>query len=97
MTVIREMCGTKAGMLAHQAAGESLCGTCAYTEQARRIAAEGIPSRPTPPGWLPPVTADEAEQHALVLDRETEAYEIEHRHEQRKRGGRKPTHLRPVA
>jgi hypothetical protein len=73
----RETCGTLGGAVAHQAAGEPLCGACTYADQLLRISAEGIPSRPKPPGWLAPVTPDQAVINAAVLEAELEALENE--------------------
>lgn len=75
---IRETCGTLAGLLAHQAAGESPCGDCAHASHARRVAAEGVPSRP-PGSLLAPVTEAEASEHRAVLSAETLAWERGHR------------------
>jgi hypothetical protein len=75
--VIRVSCGSAAGLLDHQAAGEPPCGTCAYAEGVRRISAEGIPARPTPAGWLPPVTPDQAVMNAALLEAALESLENE--------------------
>ena len=88
--MIRVSCGSVAGLLDHQAAGERPCGTCAYADQVRRISAEGIPSRPAPAGWLPPVTREEAAQNAAVLFIEVGSYDTEYR----ARGTRKRRPLR---
>lgn len=89
--MIRETCGTRAGLMAHQSAGERPCGWCDYAQQARRIAAEGIPSRPTPPGWLPPVSAEQAAHNAALLHSEVIAAEVA-----AKVANRERRHLRAV-
>jgi hypothetical protein len=76
---MRPGCGTLAGMLAHQSAGEPACGTCTLADAKARIEAEGIPSRPSPPGWLPPVTAEQAALNAAVLDAEVAIYDADYR------------------
>ena len=74
--MIRETCGTLRGALAHQAAGEVPCGWCARAEAVARASAEEIPSRPSP-AW-PPVTPEQARDHAEILDREVARYELDH-------------------
>jgi hypothetical protein len=78
--MVRDTCGAVAGALAHQAAGEPVCGWCSYAEQARRIAAEGIPSRLAPPSEtdVRPVSAADAALHTAVLRREVLAFDREH-------------------
>jgi hypothetical protein len=83
--VIRPSCGTLAGLLAHQAAGERPCGTCVYEDAVRRFAAEGLPCRPTPVGWLAPVTRAQAAENAALLLAEVEEFDRSHRG-----GGRRP-------
>jgi hypothetical protein len=83
--VTRESCGTPAGLLAHQSAGEKPCGTCALEDAVRRIAAEGVPSRPTAAGWLAPVARAQAAANAAVLLAEVEEFDRSHRG-----GGRRP-------
>lgn len=79
----RETCGTLRGALAHQRAGEPLCGWCLLAEAAARIRAEGIPQRlspapGTPEALLAGVTPAEAAEHRAVLAAEVEAYERDH-------------------
>lgn len=81
----RESCGTLAGLLAHQAAGEKPCGTCALEDAVRRITAEGVPTRPTPAGWLAPVTREQAALNRAELEGELDRIE-----ETRRGGGRRP-------
>lgn len=77
--MMRQTCGTKSGMLAHQSAGERMCGTCSYADAALRIAAEGIAERPSPADRsLIPVSPDQARINALILDAEVQAWEREH-------------------
>lgn len=99
--MIRPSCGTLAGLLAHQAAGEKPCGTCAFEDGIRRLAAEGLPSRPTPAGWLPPVTRAQAAANAALLAAEAEEFDRTHRGGGRRpirviRGG-KPRHAKAAA
>jgi hypothetical protein len=64
--------------MAHQAAGEPLCGWCSYAEQAHRIAAEGNPARLAPPPeavQLPGAAA----MRLAVLRREVAAFDRAHR------------------
>jgi hypothetical protein len=78
--MIRPICGSVPGALAHQAAGEPVCGWCSWAEKARRIEAEGIPSRvpPPPESDVRPVSDVDAAMHALVLRRELAAFEKAH-------------------
>lgn len=75
----RESCGTARGAMAHQEAGERLCGWCAEAEALARLRAEAIPSRPPVPGseLLAPVTARQASIHRAELDRALEGVEWE--------------------
>ena len=75
MSAVRETCGTLHGALAHQAAGERMCGWCARAEAVARASAEGIPSRPSP--LWPPVTPEQARAHAEILDAEVARYELD--------------------
>lgn len=72
----RETCGSVSGLLAHQAAGEKPCGTCAYADQVRRISAEGIPARPSSPHCAP-VTPQDAAQHRADLLAEVVSWDRE--------------------
>jgi hypothetical protein len=84
----RDTCGSVRGALDHLKHHEPVCGWCAYAEQARRIAAEGIPHRitPPPPPEQPgyplqprrPVTPGEAAEHLRVLARELKAFDFSH-------------------
>ena len=79
----RESCGTARGALAHQTAGEPLCGWCLEAETAARLRAEAVPRRPAPaPGTreecLAPVTPAQAAVNRAVLAAETEAWERDH-------------------
>ncbi len=78
--MVRDTCGSVPGALAHQAAGESLCGWCSYAEQARRIAAEGIAARLSPPPEtdVRPVSAADAAMHLAVLRREVTEFDRAH-------------------
>jgi hypothetical protein len=78
--MIRDTCGSVAGILAHQAAGEPLCGWCSYAEQAHRIAAEGIPARPAAAAAIAarPVSAEDAAMHLAVLQREVIRFDRAH-------------------
>lgn len=71
----RESCGTVPGAVAHQEAGESLCGWCAMGERVALLAA-GLAS----PGFYPPVTPQQAEMNRALLASELRAYEIGHGH-----------------
>jgi hypothetical protein len=57
--------------MAHQGAGERLCGWCAEAEAAARLRAESYPSRPSAPGaeLLKPVTARQASINRADLSR----------------------------
>ena len=78
--MVRDTCGSVASALAHQAAGEPLCGWCSYAEQARRIAAEGIPGRLAPPPEtdVRPVSAADAAMHLAILRREVTEFDRAH-------------------
>ena len=71
----RVCCGTLAGMIAHQSAGEKPCGWCLQAETAARLAAEAVTRRPAPAGALDPVTADQATVNRAVLAAEIEEFE----------------------
>jgi hypothetical protein len=75
----RESCGTARGAMAHQGAGERLCGWCAEAEAAARLRAEAYPSRPQAPGaeLLAPVTARQASINRAALDKALEGVEWE--------------------
>jgi hypothetical protein len=62
---LRDSCGTFEGLQLHQARGESPCSRCLLEEAVRRLEAEGIPSRPSPP--YGPVTPWEAAENRRVL------------------------------
>jgi hypothetical protein len=95
---MRPACGTVRGLQSHQAAGERACGECLYADAVRRIAAEGVPARPTPPGWLAPVTAGQARENAAVLDAEVAEYERDFLVPRRNQRSQQPRrHLKPVA
>jgi hypothetical protein len=81
MSAIRETCGTAAGILAHQRAGEAVCAFCTRAERIAAIEAEGIPrglpapppkaAEPTAPiGGYRPVTDHQAAEHCAALLRE---------------------------
>lgn len=86
-TVYRDGCGTHLGLRLHQAHGEEPCSECLHrewarralygTEAGRRLLAEAIPRRPSPPG-LEPVTEEQAELHRTVLEAEVIAWEKSH-------------------
>ena len=80
MTIYRDCCGSLAGMIAHQSAGEKPCGWCAQAETAARLAAEAITWRPVPAGALEPVSSDQATVNRAVLAAEVEAYDRDHHH-----------------
>lgn len=71
-------CGTLRGAIAHQTAGEPLCGWCVLGEAAAALAAEGLP-RPSGMSHTP-VTPGQAALNRGVLDAEVEAYERDHPH-----------------
>ena len=92
--MIRPVCGTMRGALAHQAAGEPWCGWCRDAERAAAMEAERFASpaeRLTGPslpgGGYAPVTWEQAARNAALLDAEVLAYE--------KRGAR-DRHLRAL-
>lgn len=66
-------CGTVPGALAHQEAGEPLCGWCAMGERVALLAA-GLAA----PGFYPRVTEAQAAMNAALLASEVRAYEIDH-------------------
>jgi len=74
-TTYRQSCGSLAGMIAHQSAGERPCGWCVQAETAARLAAEAITWRPAPAGRFEPVSQEQARENAAVLKAEVEAYE----------------------
>lgn len=87
-----ESCGTPRGALAHQQAGESLCGWCLEAEAAARLRAEGIPQRPsaapgTTAAYMAPVSAVQAAVNRAILSAEVEAYERDHPGESGRRAG----------
>jgi hypothetical protein len=86
--MIRQTCGTVNGMVTHLAENEPLCGTCAYTDQVRRIEAEGIPQRPAPQVHAP-VTDDEAARHRADLLSAVESYDQEQPDRTAAHGGRR--------
>lgn len=57
--------------MAHQRAGERLCGWCAEAEGLARLRAEAFPSQPSPPGseYLAPVTERQASINRADLSR----------------------------
>ena len=78
-TIYRQSCGSLAGIIAHQSAGERPCGWCVQAEVAARLAAEAITWRPAPAGPLQaPVTAARAAVNAAALVAALDAYEAEH-------------------
>lgn len=78
----REICGSLKGALAHQAAGEELCGWCAQAERTAFLAAEASrPQLPEPVGGFLPVTELEASVHRAVLEAEVKAFEQAHRND----------------
>ncbi len=77
-TTYRHSCGSLAGMIAHQTAGEQPCGWCVQAETAARLAAEAITWRPASAGSFEPVTADQATANRAALEAELDAYEAEH-------------------
>lgn len=79
MVTYRESCGTARGAMAHQHAGERLCGWCAEAEAAARLRAEAYPSRPARPGeeYLAPVTAMQASIHRAALEEALDGTEWE--------------------
>jgi hypothetical protein len=83
MTTYRPSCGTVAGAIAHQQAGEDLCGFCLLADRvAAAVAAQAYPARI----WTP-VTREQAERNLAVLAAEVRAYEIAHGQHQH---GRQP-------
>lgn len=87
----RETCGTARGALAHQTAGEPLCGWCLEAEAMARARAESVPRRPSPapstaPGYLAPVTAAQAAANYALLGAEVEAFERANPHFGRRDG-----------
>lgn len=82
---VRESCGTIRGVLAHQAAAEDWCGWCRYAERVASLAAERFATAPAPDGFLPPVTAGDAEAHRLVLEAAVADFESKHGGESRER------------
>ena len=81
--MIREACGTKDGALAHQRNAEPWCGWCLHAEATARVAAEGVPARPSRPPAAPEgpsrayvdVTAEQARAHRERLVADLEAHE----------------------
>jgi hypothetical protein len=78
MSAIRETCGTVAGILAHQRAGEARCGFCERAGAVAALEAEGIPrglsALPAPELESParayrPVSDDQAAEHRAALIR----------------------------
>lgn len=91
MTTYRTSCGTVCGAVAHQQAGEDLCGFCLLADRvAAAVAAQAYPARI----WTP-VTPEQAARNAAVLDAEVAAYEIDHgqhQHGKRRRAHPETTH-----
>ena len=78
-TTYRHSCGSLAGMIAHQTAGEQPCGWCVQAETAARLAAEAITWRPAPADPLQaPVTTAQAAVNAATLAAELDVYKTEH-------------------
>jgi hypothetical protein len=76
-TVYRDICGSHAGMLAHQAHDEDPCGSCRSGEMLRRLQPEAITwppePLPRPVGEFPPpepVTMRDAARNRQVLAEE---------------------------
>lgn len=67
MTTYWKGCGTFLGARLHQAAGEALCADCAHREVVRRLALEGIPTRPTSEDSFPEITPERAAANRRVL------------------------------
>jgi len=78
--VIRDICGTQRGAIAHVTAGESQCGWCQHAERCARLAAEATARPPLPlgVGSLEPVSAERAALNRSVLDAEVLAFERDH-------------------
>jgi hypothetical protein len=81
--MIRAACGTVRGVLEHQAAREWPCGWCVHAERVARLSAERLASLPE--DRLLPVTPEQALANAWLLDRETAAFDREHRNGSRNR------------
>ncbi len=66
--VVRESCGTFAGLKAHLLNSERPCSECLRNEAYRQVEHEGIPFRlpPAYPGTVQ-VTAEEAERNREIL------------------------------
>lgn len=65
-TTYRQVCGTHLGLVAHQAADESPCGTCRQGEFERRVSVEAWPIAlwPAP---VPPISREQAEHNLAAL------------------------------
>jgi len=74
----RDCCGSLAGMIAHQTAGEKPCGWCVQAEVSARLAAEAVTWRPVPAGALEPVSSEQATVNRAVLAAEVEEFERGH-------------------
>ena len=77
-TTYRDCCGSLAGMIAHQSAGEKPCGWCVQAETAARLAAEAVTWHPEPAGRLEPVSSEQATVNRAVLAAEIEEHERGH-------------------
>lgn len=80
--MIREICGTRRGAIAHAAASEAQCGWCQQAERCARLAAEATARPPLPVGMgsLEPVSAERAALNRNILDAEVKAFEHDHPH-----------------
>jgi hypothetical protein len=72
-------CGTRQGILDHQAAGEDLCGFCARSEQLAALEAEALRPVPQVRPELEPVSPAAAAQHAAALVEALDSFEAAHR------------------
>jgi hypothetical protein len=70
----RTECGSVKGAVSHQRAGEDLCGFCTLAERvAFAVAAQSLPGHV----WVP-VTPEQAERNAALLEAELVAYHEAH-------------------
>ena len=78
--MIRDICGTRRGAIAHAAAREPQCGWCQQAERCARLAAEATARPPLPlgAGSLEPVSAERAALNRNILDAEVKAFDHDH-------------------
>jgi hypothetical protein len=69
--LVRPECGTPAGALAHQYAGEPWCGWCRHAERVAAAEAEGLAM----PYWYAPVTPERARSNLLTLAQALDGFE----------------------